>query len=45
MRGRGVSAANRSSNSIGSNRSAVVPSLHSVFSFRREAFRRSRDYV
>jgi hypothetical protein len=34
MRGRGVNAANRSSSSIGSNRSAVVPSLHSVFKVR-----------
>ena len=31
MRGRGVSAASRSSRSTGSNRSAVVPSLHSAF--------------
>ena len=34
MRGRGVSAANRSSNSIGSNSRCVVPSLHSAFKVR-----------
>jgi transposase len=34
MSGRGVSAASRPSNSIGSNGSAIVPSLHLVFRVR-----------